>query len=191
MRTALLILGSLLPLLASLIYIVSIVRGKSKPQRTTRLLLMLITGLSFITLVAGHDTSGVWLALVSFIQGVVIWVLSLWRGIGNALNRLDFACLLLCALGVVLWLTSGQSIVGLIASIVADLIACVPSLVKTWRLPHTESLWFFGLDVLAALLIAAAGPYGWQALLFPVYIAAVNATYVLVIVARVKQHPAQ
>lgn len=180
MRNIYLIVGSLLPLVASWVYIASILRGASKPQRTTRLLLALITGLSFVSLWAGGDTSGVWLALISFVQAGVIYGLSLKYGMGGG-DRLDFVCIVLCAVGVLAWVITGESVAGLIASIVADFIAIVPSLLKTWRLPHTEHWLFYGIDTVAAAFFIVAGPYDPLALAFPGYILLINAVFVVAI----------
>lgn len=180
MRNALLVAGALLPIVSSWTYIVGIWRGKVRPQRMTHLLLCVITGLSLVALISGDDRSGVWLALTSFIQCTIIGVLSIAFGMGGR-DRLDIACLVLCMGGVVLWLVSGESLFGLGMSIAADLVACIPSLVKTYRYPHTESLMFYALDTLAGVCIALAGPYTWQAVVFPAYIALINGAFVWLI----------
>ena len=177
MRNGLLAVGAILPIVASIGYAWAIVRGPVRPQRMTRLLLAIVTGLALLSLLAADDRSGVWLAAASFVESMLLLVLSIWHGIGGA-DRLDIACLLLCAVGVAWWLISGDSFAGLMASIIADLIACIPSLVKTIRLPHTESASFYLMGVLSAVCVACAGPYGWQALVFPVYLALINAAYV-------------
>jgi len=181
MKELLLIIGVLLPLVSSATYIWAIIFGTVRPQVTTRFLLMIICGLSLASLIASRDHTSVWLALVSCLQGIAIWGLSLWRGIGSLLNKLDLICLGLCVVGVVLWLLNGQAILGLIASIVADFIGCVPSIVKTVRLPHTETMLFYALDTLAGVCILFAGPLHGQAVIYPLYIMAVNLMYVAAI----------
>ncbi|HSW66581.1 MAG TPA: hypothetical protein VLI54_05590 [Bacillota bacterium] len=180
MRTILLLLGLLLPVIGSAAYAVSIIRGKTRPQRMTRFLLMIITAIMWISLVAANDRAGVWLALVAFVQAMVIWVLSLRRGIGGG-DRLDIACLLLCALGVVCWLVFGHAWIGLLASILADIAASAPALRKTIRMPHTELLLFYALDTLAGVCILFAGPLQLQAIVFPAYITAINLLFALAI----------
>jgi len=158
------------------VYVRDIIWGSVRPERMTRFLLAVITGLSFVSLLAGNDRSGVWLALASFAESIILFGLSLWRGIGGT-NRLDIICLVLCMIGVGWWLVSGESLAGLLASIIADCIACIPSLIKTVRLPHTESLWFYLLGVISAVCIALVGPYDWRSLLYPLYIMIINAAY--------------
>lgn len=180
MRVILLFFGVLLPVVSSAAYAVSILKGKSRPQRMTRLLLVCITALMVASLIGQGDTSGVWLALVSFVQALGIWVLSLTHGIGGR-SRLDFACMGVCALGLGLWMFFGGAWIGLLASIVADIAASLPALVKTVRMPHTELLAFYAWDTLAGLLVAIAGPFTLKAALFPLYIALINALFAVVI----------
>lgn len=180
MRNILLILGSLLPLASAGVYMASILRGKSRPHRMTRLLMVMIGALSLGALLAAHDRAGVWLALVSFVQAVAIWMLSFKRGMGGR-DRLDFVCFGLCLAGIVLWLASGESLFGLGMSIVADMVACVPSLRKTVRWPHTESLAFYALDTVAGICIMLASVRTPAALLYPAYIVLINGVFVLVI----------
>lgn len=180
MRNVFLAAGTLLPLLGTGVYVVSILRGISKPHRMTRLLLTVITGLSFFALLAGHDTSGVWLALVSFVQAIGIYLLSLKYGMGGR-DTFDFICMALCTAGLAAWWVTGESLSGLLASILADLVAVLPSLRKTWRLPHTEDGWFYAIDTIAAALIVIAGPYHVSAVLFPGYIFGINAVFAVAV----------
>lgn len=180
MRAVLLSIASLLPLIGGIVYIRSIFRGKSVPQRMTRLLMLVITGLSFISLWADGDTSGIWLALASLAQAIIVWALSFRYGMGGR-DRLDIACFFLCFIGIGLWWGSGDALVGLAAFILADFVAVLPSLVKTIRLPFTELALFYALDVVAASLILLVGPYTVDALLYPVYLFCINLAFVMII----------
>lgn len=180
MRNVLLIIGLLLPLVATVAYAGSILKGKSIPQRMTRFLLVVITGVLTGSLWASGDTSGLWLALTSFIQSLFLWVLSFKYGIGGR-DRLDMICLVLCLAGLGLWIVSNQPWIGLLASIAADAIAMVPALRKTIRLPHTEMTAFYAIDTVAGLAIMFAGPLTVQAMLFPAYIAVINFAFVVAI----------
>jgi len=175
-----LIIGSAMPFCAGSVYIASILRGKTKPQRMTRFLMVVMTALSFAALLAGHDHSGVWIAGASLLQGVPIWVLSFRYGIGGR-SRLDVVCLLCCGAGLALWALSGQSLFGLLMSIVADFIGCIPSLHKTVRLPHTESWLFYAIDTVASLLVVCAAGPSLKAALYPAYLFLVNLAFVGII----------
>jgi hypothetical protein len=180
MRTILLTIGTLLPLIGAALYAASIFKGKTMPQRTTRFLLALVTAITLGSLWAQNDTSGVWLALASFIEATVILVLSFKYGMGGK-DRLDFVCIAICLVGVTLWLSSGRPWIGLIASIAADLVASAPSFIKTVRFPHTEFGLFYALGVVSGLAIVFAGPFTLEAVIFPAYIISIDLAYTVVI----------
>jgi hypothetical protein len=142
--------------------------------------MVVITALMTLSLWAAGDTSGIWLALVSFLQAIFILVLSFKKGMGGH-QFIDYACLGLCMVGIGVWLVSGESWTGLIASVVADCIAIVPSLRKTIRYPHTELMAFYALDAVAGVVILLAGPFTLRAMFFPFYIALINAVFVVAI----------
>lgn len=180
MRTVLLVLGSILPIVASFSYIGSIIKGKTKPQRMTRFLLVVITIIMTLSLWAGDDTSGVWLALASFIEAFLIWILSFKQGMGGR-GRFDYVCLGLCIGGIVLWQATSSPWLGLVASILADMVGCLPALVKTVRLPHTEQALFYLLGSLSGFAILLAGPFTFRAMIFPAYIMIIDFAFVVAI----------
>jgi hypothetical protein len=75
--------------------------------------------------------------------------MSLWRGMGGAAVA-DWVCFVIAALGIAGWKVTGDPIVGVWFSILADLSAYFPAFIKTWNHPHTESPWYYALSGLAA-----------------------------------------
>jgi len=70
-------------------------------------------------------------------------------------------------------------------SVVTDLIAFTPTLIKTWKLPHTEDWRFYMSDVIAgcfSLLSIAA--LDFKTILFPAYILFINTISVILILSR-------
>jgi len=179
-QSILIILGTLLPLISSFVYVRSILRGRSKPQRMTRLLMVVISGLALAALLADGYSPGVWLAGASFAQAILVWALSFRYGMGGK-DRLDITCLVLCVCGAVLWYSTGESLVGLWAAIATDFIAVLPSLAKTIRLPHTESWPFYALDTVASACIMLATPLLFREQAYPAYLLLINLLFVLVI----------
>jgi hypothetical protein len=183
MHNALLLCGACIPIISTVIYVRSIVRGETKPHRVTYGLFVAITGLVLGSLAAGRDTSGVWLALAAFVQVAIIFALSVKFGMGGK-EPFDITCTVLCSMGVILWLATGESLIGLFAGITADFLALLPAMRKMWRYPHTETWVFYAIDVLASVSILAAGPYGWRAFLYPLYLGLVNSACAVIIVHR-------
>lgn len=185
MNELLIILSTLLVLTSPLVYIHSIVKGETRPHRTTRLVLMIITVLSTAALWEAKGAA-FWLALASAIQGTAIFLLSIKKGIGGW-SKVDIVCLLIAFAGIVLWQTSGEPAVALLASIVADYVGMVPAFIKTYKLPHTEDWRFFAMDTVAGILtIMATTTFTAYTLSYPIYIVLVNGIMVALIVVRGK-----
>lgn len=169
MQGSLLVISTILAIIAPLTYIVSIARGTSKPHRMTRFILFFVLTLNFICIIAAHGNRGAEVfAGVTFIQATVIFLMSLWRGMGGS-SKFDWICFVIAAIGTVGWKVTGNPVVGIWFSIVADFSAYLPAFLKTWKHPHTESPWFYVTSACAAL----AGLIAYQldaSSLFQVYI---------------------
>ncbi len=169
-RTALSVIGAVLAVVAPLAYAVSIVRGVSRPQRSTRLILAAVMSLNFLVLATSGDVNSFEMAFatVMFVQGLVLFGLSMWRGIGG-FARLDRICIALAAAGVFVWRMSDSALVGVFAAVVVDVVAYIPAFVKTWKHPETEGSGFYVVSLLAFTLGLARFEWG-PALVFQVYV---------------------
>lgn len=83
MKSFFIVISSLLALISPLVYAKAIVKGEAKPHRTTRLILLVITLLATISLFAQNDTVAIWLAGVSALQSIIIFILSIKYGMGG------------------------------------------------------------------------------------------------------------
>ncbi|MBP9797962.1 hypothetical protein KBC70_02340, partial [Candidatus Woesebacteria bacterium] len=68
------LLSTVIALISPIIYAKAIFKGEAKPHRTTRFVLLTITTLSTLTLFAQQDTVAIWLAGVSTVQAVFIFI---------------------------------------------------------------------------------------------------------------------
>lgn len=159
MQTFLLVLSSLFLVISPVAYAVSIARGRSRPHRLTRLALMVALLLTFASAVAADANLGT-LVLTGIMaaQGVVIFAMSLWRGMGGGKNVFDWLCFSLAIAGLAGWQISGNALVGMWFAIFADIMAFIPAYVKTWKHPHTEGHWFYSLAAIGAFLSLIAYP---------------------------------
>ncbi len=152
MRTTLLTLSILIELAASLIYCISIIRGRTKPHRITRLVLMFILSLSFISILSAKGNFGAVLyAGVSCIFGIVCFGLSVRRGMGGS-SLFDWICFAIAMGGVIGWYFTGNAVFGVWLASLADNVAYLPSYLKTWKHPATESPWLYILSFLGGFL---------------------------------------
>ncbi len=152
MKTSLIVIATILSVIGTTDYIMSILSGKTKPHRTTRFVLLIVSAVNLIGSIAAHAGLGIMLlAVLFFIRSLVLAILSIKRGIGGA-SRLDIGCGIVAVLGIVAWKVSGNGVWALAFAILADAIAYVPAIVKTWKLPKSEAPLLYWLEGIAALL---------------------------------------
>ncbi len=184
MRDAFIIISSILVFLSYLIYEWSIVVGKTKPHRTTRLVILIIASLGAASLFVAQDRVAFWLLLICSIQSAVVFLMSLKWGMGGW-AKTDIACLLIALIGVATWKLTDNPALGLYASVLADFIGMVPALIKTYRLPHTEYWLSYVFDVSAAgFTLLAITDWGLVAFAYPLYIVLINLAMLVLIFRR-------
>lgn len=177
-------LGALLNLIGSTTYVVHTLQGKTKPNRVTWFLwalapliaygAMLGEGVSpvdgLMTFMVGFGPLMIFAA--SFVNKKSVWKIS----------RFDIICGSLSLLGIVLWFIFREGWFAILFSILADGLALLPTLVKAWREPESESyLVFFNGALSAAITLLAIKTYDFEHVGFPIYIFIVCALLALII----------
>lgn len=184
MQTIFIVISSCLALISPLIYARAILKGNARPHRTTRFVLLLITALSTASLLASHNTVAVYLAGISFFQSIIILTLSVKHGMGGW-AKTDILCLCIALIGIVVWQTTKNPILGLYFSILADFTGIIPTIIKTYRFPKTEIATFFALDFFASIFtLLAIRTFDTQNIAYPIYILLANAIMVALILIR-------
>jgi hypothetical protein len=165
MQAILLVLSAALVIAGSLIYCVSIVRGRTRPHRITRLVLAFVLALNFISILAAKGNPGAMLyAGIIFIFGLVFLFLSLGRGMGGT-TVFDWICFVIAMAGVIGWQMTNNPALGIWMASLADFVAYIPAFVKTWHHPHTETPWLYILSGSGAFLSLIAYRIGVESLL--------------------------
>ena len=180
-RAALSVLSGVTVMTAYAPYAVDIIREKAVPARSTRIMFAVL--LLVALLQQRQLGSGLTLAVTigELLGSFLILGLSLKRGV-DGLSRLDLACYGLLAVSLVIWLTTQNAFLALHMTVLTDVVAFMPTLVKTWHKPATETPLFFTIGLVAPLLsIVAGGEYGYAIILFPLYLAVINGIEVLLI----------
>ena len=83
-------------------------------------------------------------------------ILSLTKGTRGAFTGLEKACLVLSGLGILLWATTGAPRLTLVASVSALCIGGVPTVVKAWVKPWTETMSGWLLMILGTVFSSLA-----------------------------------
>ena len=173
------IFGAILNLIGSTTYVVATIRGNTKPNRISWFLWAVIPFIAF----SAELSLGVGLqSLMTFMVGfgpLMVFIASfvnrksVWR-----LTAFDFICGGLSVLGLVLWLLTEQGNIAIALSIVADGLAAVPTLVKSYKAPGTESSTVFLLGgVSAAITLTTIDYWTFAHWGFPLYILIINGIF--------------
>jgi hypothetical protein len=131
--------------------------------------------------------SGVtWAALPVFISGfmpLLVFVssfvnpLSYWK-----LEPFDYACGIFSLLALVLWAITQEPVVAIVFAILSDFSALVPTLIKAWRHPETESgLAFILGGVTPATSFFVISVYHFSEYAFPAYLVLASLSMVFAI----------
>ncbi|MCA9331408.1 hypothetical protein KC968_00535 [Candidatus Saccharibacteria bacterium] len=133
------LVGAVLNILGSATYALNTVKGKTKPNRVT----WFLWAMAPLIAVSAQWSEGVtWAALMTFMVGfgpLVIFLSSFvnrqayWK-----ITKLDIFCGAISLLALILWFVTGQGLVALVFSILSDLVAGIPTLVKAFNEPETE-----------------------------------------------------
>lgn len=155
-------------------YLLDILKGKTKPQRTTWFIWTFLGSISFTSqLKLGAHWSLVYVGL-NAAGNLAVFLLSLKYGTGGW-RKMDVTALVIACVGVAISFIFTSPMIALTGSIVADFAGTSLTLYKTYLDPSSETsiTWFFmGTSSLFAAL--AVGKMDFSLLLYPVYICIVT-----------------
>jgi len=176
-----------LSLIGSGRYVFQVLKGKTKPNRVTWILWALAPLIAFaaeihegvglqsvVTFMAGF--SPLLIVIASFISARAVW----------KLTGFDIVCGALSLLGLILWLLTRHSDIAIAFSIAADGLAGLPTLVKSYKEPETESYLVFLLaSVSSALTLLTIDHWTFANYGFPLYLLVICIALVTLIKFRI------
>lgn len=133
------LVGALLNIVGSSTYAWNTFKGKTKPNRVTWFLWAVAPLIAFAAQI--HEGVGLQ-SLMTFMVGfgpLLVFIASFLnkRAFWN-ITKLDIVCGVLSIFALILWAVTGDSNVAIALSIAADLLAGVPTLIKSYKAPETE-----------------------------------------------------
>jgi hypothetical protein len=173
-------------LLAASVYIRSMFKGQTKPNRVTWLMWSIAPAIA----TAAALSNGVgWAVLPVFMSGFAPFLVF----VASFLNKkaywkpssFDYLCGVLSGLAIVLWLITSNPDLAIIFAIVSDALAAVPTLIKAWHNPKTESAWPFIVGVFSPLTsFTVATTWAFSEVGFPIYLILINVLLVVSILRK-------
>lgn len=164
-------------------YILTTLKGKSQPNRVSFLLWAII---AFVIFAAQINEGVGWTALLTFIAGLgplMIFIVSFvdkkayWK-----ISKLDILCGVLSALAIVLWVATGSGLYAIGLGIIADILASIPTVVKSFNFPESENFVIYRNAMIGATItLLTIDEWTFAIFAFAIYIVLINLLLVLLI----------
>jgi hypothetical protein len=132
-------------------YVISILKGETKPQRATFAIWSAINLVTLLSYFASGARETIWVLAVYTILQIGVFLLSLKYGMGG-LEKVDLVCLAGAILGIVAWTATKDPVMALYISIAVEFLGWLPLIKKVYLHPKTENTLSWSLAGLAALL---------------------------------------
>jgi uncharacterized membrane protein len=166
------ILGALIGFIGTTTYLISTLKGETKPNKVSWFVWSLAPLIAFwaqinqgvglvslMTFMVGFGPLLVFLA--SFVNKKASW----------KITRLDLICGTLSIIGLILWQMTQVGNIAILFSLLADALAAVPTVIKSYKYPETENYWvYFLVGISSIITLLAIKDWNFETAAFPIYI---------------------
>lgn len=184
------ILGTIAVIIAVISYIPyfrDIFAGKTKPHAFTWLVWAILNGIAFAGQVHDNGGAGAWAVGFTTLATFSIFLIALVKG-EKDIRRFDWLCLIGAMLSLIPWIITSEPLISVILITIIDVFGFMPTVRKSIRKPHQETLTTYALSTLKyGLVVAALQSYTLVTVLFPLSIAILNGLFVLLLLIRRRQ----
>lgn len=177
----LVIVGAIVQLYGVAFYIKETLRGYTKPNKVTWLLWSVAP---LIATFAALSDGVRWSVLPVFMSGFGPLLILLASFVNKKsywkLGKFDYLCGLCSILALVLWGITKEPVIAIIFAIASDAFAAVPTLIKSWKYPETETVDAYTTGLFNSLTsFAAIKIWSFAEIAFPTYLVIVNSSLII------------
>lgn len=179
-------IAAILSLYAAFVYVREMFRGRVQPNKVSWLLWAVAP---LIGAVAAFSEGAGWAAIPTFMSAastLIIFICSfLAKGAYWEVKRFDLVCGGISLFALLIWYVSKSANLAITFSIISDVFATIPTALKAWRYPETETSGPFFAGVFnASTSYFAVTRFTFASLAFPTYLFLVNLGLGLLIARR-------
>jgi hypothetical protein len=184
------LLAAILGVVSVVPYIRDMLRGTTRPNMVTWGLWVLVQGIFVAAQWSAGASLSIVLPFVGMLAVLCVVVLGLFGYGYKKYGPIDIACLVISLSAIVLWQVTGNPMVALYLAVAADLFAGIPTFVKAYRDPASETLSAYLIAFFAAIAAGLSSTLiDVTNLLWPAYILIFNGgTVILILLGRRKRH---
>lgn len=155
-------------------YLIDILKGKTKPQRTTWLIWSILGSIAFVSQVYMHATWSLVLVGMDLLDVLVVFGFSIHYGVGGW-ARIDKLALVIATIGVAISFAAHQPLIALLGVIVAELAGTWLTIYKVYLAPESETAITWVLVGTASMFgTLAVGKLQFNLIIYPIYIVVAN-----------------
>lgn len=170
------VVGAIVASLGGLYYLYETITGKSKPNRVTWMLWALFPMITFIAQKVQGVEGVTWVTFASGFTPLLIVVASFankqayWKT-----TKSDYYVLVAALAGIALWAITNTPNIAIMFAIIADAIAALPTVIKCFRHPETESWRAYALSTVGFTIgVLSISEWKFENYSFVIYLDAVN-----------------
>lgn len=168
------LISALLNVICYIPYIIDILKNKTKPARSSWLIWGVMGTIAFITQLAKGATNSLWLPGAQTLGVTTVLFLSLKKGTGG-LTRRDVISLIIAGIGLIVWLLTSEAAFALYIVILINIVGGIPTIIKSFEKPGSETLMTWILGTLAGLFaIFSVGQPSFVLLIYPIIVFLIN-----------------
>lgn len=133
------ILSGGLAVASAIPYIYSSIKGSVRPSVVSQSLWLVLQIFQIYLISSNGFTWSLAVLIGTTINVVMFLMLGLFGKGYTDISIYDIVCIMVFFASLAIWLTSGNAITALIMSLVAEFSALIPTLIKTYLIPESES----------------------------------------------------
>ncbi len=189
------IIGAVISSLGGLYYLVETIRGRTQPNRVTWLLWWLFPTVIFVAQRAQGVDEVSWLSFAAGFAPLLVVIASFLNKKAYWKSRpMDYGLMAAAVVGIIVWAVTNDPNLAIFFALVADILAGVPTFIKAFRNPESESWIAYAISAVGfALGILAMHGFSFESSAFAIYLFLMNALLALLAVRGVAKRrlPAQ
>lgn len=169
-------LGLLIISIGGFVYLFKTLKGEVKPNKVTWFLWSLAPLIAFAAQLKQGVGIQAWLTFVVGFQPLLIFIASFvnkksyWK-----ITKLDLIFGFLSIIGLVLWQITGVGNIAILFSIIADGMAALPTIIKSYKFPESETSFAYFTSALGSFIILLTiNIWNFETFSFSLYIFIVN-----------------
>ncbi len=166
------ILGLIINLAGGADYLWETVKGRTKPNKVSWFIWSLAPLVAFAAEIQQGVGSAAALTFLIGFQPLLVFIASLFQKQAYwKLTKGDLLCGGAAVLGIILWKITGVGNLAIVFSILADLMGAIPTIIKSWKAPQSESSLMYLTDAVSAgITLLTIRYWKFENYGFPLYI---------------------